>query len=88
VARLGATSELLVCRDQSQIVARNIDASAFPGAQVTDGVVSFTVLTSTQRMTLERIWQMGGEIVSVNPRRRTLEDIFLEATSQGSQARK
>jgi ABC-2 type transport system ATP-binding protein len=88
VARLGATSELLVCRDQSQIVARNIDASVFPGAQVTDGVVSFTVLTSAQRMTLERIWQMGGEIVSVNPRRRTLEDIFLEATSQGSEARK
>jgi len=39
------------------------------------------VPASTQRAVLEQVWNSGGEVVSVNPVRRTLEDIFLEVTS-------
>jgi ABC-2 type transport system ATP-binding protein len=88
VARLGTTEELLESRDQLQIVARRIDPGVFPGAQVDDGLVSFSVLASAQRPSLERVWELGGEVVSVNPRRRSLEDIFLEVMSEsgGEQA--
>ena len=33
--------------------------------------------TADQRATIERIWTAGGEIVRVNPVRRSLEDIFI-----------
>jgi ABC-2 type transport system ATP-binding protein len=82
VARLGTTSELLESRDQSQIVARRINPASFPGAQAYDGLVRFTVLTSAQRASMERVWELGGEVVSVNPRRRSLEDIFLEVIAE------
>jgi hypothetical protein len=44
------------------------------------------VLAGAERATLERIWALGGEVVSVNPRRRSLEDIFLEVTSEDPKA--
>jgi ABC-2 type transport system ATP-binding protein len=80
VARLGRTADLLHSRDQSQIVARGIEVSAFPGAVASDGVVSFTIPASTQKEALQRIWNLGGEVVSVNPLKRSLEQIFLEVT--------
>jgi hypothetical protein len=45
-----------------------------------DSVVSFIIATGSQRETLERIWSLGGEVVSVNPVKRSLEQIFLEVT--------
>lgn len=80
LARLGRTSELLHSREQSQVVARGIDAAAFPDAVAGDGVVSFTIATRSQREVLHRIWSLGGEVVSVNPLKRSLEQIFLEVT--------
>lgn len=80
LARLGRTSELLHSREQSQVVARGIDATAFPDAVAGDGVVSFTIATRSQREVLQRIWSLGGEVVSVNPLKRSLEQIFLEVT--------
>ncbi len=80
LARLGRTSELLHSREQSQVVARGIDAAAFPDAVAGDGVVSFTIATRSQREVLQRIWSLGGEVVSVNPLKRSLEQIFLEVT--------
>jgi ABC-2 type transport system ATP-binding protein len=81
LARLGKTSELLQSRERSEVVVRGIDRSAFLGAVTSDGLVSFTILTSDQRQVLERVWALGGEIVSVNPLRRSLEELFLEVTS-------
>jgi len=43
--------------------------------------VRFTVESSKQRPALESVWNLGGEILSVNPVRRSLEDIFLEVTA-------
>ena len=45
------------------------------------GIVRFTVLPTGQRAAFEKVWQQGGEIVSVNPVRRSLEEMFLEVTS-------
>jgi ABC-2 type transport system ATP-binding protein len=83
LARLGRTAELLHSREQSQVVARGIEGSAFPGAVAGDGVVSFTIASISQRDVLERIWSLGGEVVSVNPLKRSLEQIFLEVTQPG-----
>jgi ABC-2 type transport system ATP-binding protein len=80
LARLGRTSDLLHSRQQSQVVARGIEAAAFPGSVASDGVVSFTIPTGSQREVLERIWTLGGEVVSVSPLKRSLEQIFLEVT--------
>src|SRR5512146_174365 len=80
LAKLGRTADLLHSREQSQVMARGVDVSAFPGAVASDGVVSFIIATGSQREVLERIWNLGGEVVSVNPLKRSLEQIFLEVT--------
>src|SRR5919201_992262 len=85
VARQGKTSDLLQSREQSQVVVRGIDKNVFPGAVASNGFVTFTIAATAQRQTLERVWGLGGEIVSVNPLRRSLEDIFLEVTSANPQ---
>jgi hypothetical protein len=38
-------------------------------------------------MALERVWSLGGEIVRVNPARRSLEQIFMEVTHTGEDGR-
>jgi ABC-2 type transport system ATP-binding protein len=81
LARMGRTSDLLQAGEQTEIVVRGIAASQFHGAVARDGVVSFSVPTHNQRAALERVWSLGGEVVSVNPVRRTLEEIFLEVTA-------
>jgi ABC-2 type transport system ATP-binding protein len=78
---LGKTSELLQSGGQTEITARGIPVSAFPGAMLSDGLVRFTVPNSLQRASLERVWTIGGEIVSVNPQHRSLEQIFLQLTT-------
>jgi ABC-2 type transport system ATP-binding protein len=80
LAKLGRTVDLLHSREQSQVVARGIDVGAFPGAVASDGVINLTIATKSQREVLERIWSLGGEVVSVNPLKRSLEQIFLEVT--------
>ncbi len=80
LVRLGRTSELLESSEQTEIVARRIAASAFTGSVVSDGLVKFSIPASAQRDTLQRVWALGGEIVSVNPLRRSLEELFVEVT--------
>jgi ABC-2 type transport system ATP-binding protein len=82
LVRLGKTQDLLQAGEKTEIVARGIAADAFTGATVRDGVVVFSVATSEQRRALERVWSMGGEVISLNPTHRTLEQIFLEVTGQ------
>ena len=45
----------------------------------------FTVPAASQRDALERVWALGGEVLSVNPVRRTLEEVFVELTNNGSE---
>jgi len=78
VARLGRTRDLLESREHIEVTARGVDRALFSGAIAEDGVVRFEVLASAQRAAIERVWSLGGEIVRVNPVRRSLEDIFVE----------
>src|SRR2546429_2478700 len=82
LVRLGRTSDLLESGGQTEVIARGIKESAFAGAVAQNGVVRFTVESSKQRAALERVWHLGGEVLSVNPVRRSLEDIFLEVTAR------
>lgn len=82
LVRVGRTTDLLEASERAEIVARGIPADAFSQAVAQDGIVTFIVASSDQRAALERVWSLGGEIVSVNPERRSLEEIFLELTGQ------
>jgi len=77
---LGKTSELLQSGDKSIVVARGVPATAFPDATLENGVVRFAVPTVSQRSALERVWSLGGQVISVNPEHRSLEEIFLQLT--------
>src|SRR5436853_5458546 len=82
LVKLGKTSELLQSGQEMEIVARGIRAASFPGASAADGAVRFAVPVSQQKSALERVWDLGGEVVSVNPVRHSLEQIFLQVTGQ------
>ena len=82
VRRTGTVRELLESRAESEIVARGIDAGSFVGAAVCDGLVTFGVAAGEQRRAIEKVWAAGGEVVSVNPVRKTLEEIFVELTKE------
>lgn len=84
--KLGRTEEMLVSHDRYEIVARGVPALLFEGSQMQDGSLVFNVPVALQRDALQRIWAVGGEVVSVNPVRRKLEDVFLELTGKGSGA--
>jgi ABC-2 type transport system ATP-binding protein len=81
LVRLGRTADLLQAGAQTEIVVRAIAPTQFDGAVARDGVVSFSVPVHMQRAALEKVWNLGGAVVSVNPVRRSLEEIFLEATA-------
>ncbi len=83
LARMGRTSDLLESSEQLELVARGVPATTFAtGASLEDGLVRFTVARSAQREAIERVWALGGEIVRVNPVKRSLEDIFVELTKK------
>ncbi len=81
LVRLGRTSGLLESSEQSEVVARGIAPDTFPRATAENGVLRFSVARQAQRDALERVWALGGEIMRVNPVKRSLEDIFVELTS-------
>ena len=81
VARLGTTAELLESQTDFEITARGIKAEEFQGTAV-DGVVTFAVAARAQRAAVERVWAAGGEIVRVNPVRKSLEQIFVELAKE------
>ena len=80
LVRLGRTADLLQSSERTEIIARGIAATAFAGSFAQNGIVRFSVPAADQRLALERVWSLGGEIVSVNPVRRSLEEVFLEVT--------
>jgi ABC-2 type transport system ATP-binding protein len=82
LVRLGRTVELLQSAERTEVIARGITESAFAGAKAEDGLVHFCIPANTQRAALEQVWSLGGEVVSVNPVRRSLEQIFLEVTAE------
>jgi ABC-2 type transport system ATP-binding protein len=90
LVRLGRTDELLDSGGRTEIAARGINPNRFrrentpdPGWWNSghDGMVKITVPREQQRATINQIWEAGGEVISVIPQRRSLEEIFLEVTS-------
>jgi ABC-2 type transport system ATP-binding protein len=79
--RLGTTHDLLQAGEQMEIIASGIAATAIAGAVAKDGAVSVTVPSNAQRAALEQIWSLGGDVVSLNPVKRSLEQMFIEVTS-------
>jgi ABC-2 type transport system ATP-binding protein len=77
VARVGTLAELLESQDRFVITARGINALLFEGSQQ-NGYIRITVPALEQRRTIEKIWMAGGEVIAVNPIRRTLEELFVE----------
>jgi ABC-2 type transport system ATP-binding protein len=86
VVKLGRTEELLVSRDRYEVVARGVPAGNFEQAHTMDGRITFSVPAVSQREALERVWALGGEVISLNPMRRTLEEVFVELTNKGASA--
>ncbi len=74
VARVGTLAELLEAQDRFVITAKGIDALMFEGTSQ-NGFIKITVPALRQRQTIEKIWLAGGEVVAVNPIRRTLEEL-------------
>ena len=86
LVRLGMTAELLQAKDQTEIVAHGVGVEAFGGAVVQNGSLRILVPTERQRATVERIWNLGGEVVSITPQRRSLEELFLEVIGEPESA--
>ncbi len=81
VVRVGRPSDLLESREHFEVIASGISLDSLPGAETQpDGRIRFLAGAQAQRAMIERIWALGGEIVSVSPHKRTLEDLFLELT--------
>ena len=81
LVRMGRPVDLLESGEEVEIVAKGIAAAKFPAAVAeADGRIRLLLRASNQRSTIELIWSLGGEIVSVSPRKRSLEDLFLELT--------
>ena len=81
VARVGTIAELLEAQNRFVITAKGIDALLFEGSKQ-NGFIKITVPALHQRRTIEKIWLAGGEVIAVNPIRRTLEDLFVELATQ------
>jgi ABC-2 type transport system ATP-binding protein len=81
--RLGTTHDLLQAGEQIEIMARGIAVDAMAGAVAKNGEVSIIVPVGEQRAALEKVWSLGGTVVSLNPVRRSLEQMFIEVTADG-----
>jgi ABC-2 type transport system ATP-binding protein len=81
LVRVGRTRDLLECHDASEIIAAGYNLDVIPGAQDAEAGYRFIVPTAEVRSMIERIWAIGGEVIRVNPVRRTLEEIFVQLTS-------
>src|SRR4051812_39697874 len=83
IARLGTLAELLEAGNQVEFAARNLAVEVVAALRVemlasSDGLLRFRADRNRTREILESIWQQGGEVVSVNPARASLEEVFLE----------
>jgi len=63
-------------------LTRVFPAAASAGADPAS--IRFTVPAQEQRRAIEAIWHAGGEIVTLAPLRRRLEDLFLEWSQEES----
>lgn len=87
LVRVSPLRELLEEHQRYEIWARGVPQGLRESDVLQDGVAKVTVAVEAQREAIERIWAAGGEVVSVNPVRRSLEDVFVDLASQDEQGR-
>ncbi len=87
LVRVGAITELLTNADRCSVVAHNITREMFPSAASQNGYLVMEVERARQREMIERIWAAGGEVVSVNPVRESIEEMFLRLAGPGGEAK-
>ena len=81
IVRLGRPSDLLESREHFEVTASGVPAIGIPGAEsLPGGRIRIQTSSQEQRSVIERIWTLGGEVISVSPKKRSLEDLFLELT--------
>ena len=81
LVRVGRLADLLEVADRVEIVASGVTRHLFADATEQGSMVRVRVAKKDQRATIQQIWTAGGEVVSVNPIRRSLEELFLELTA-------
>lgn len=89
IVAAGRTQELLAGGDEFEIVAKAIAAppAYARNVSVASDHIRFTIAAGEQQAAIEDIWLMRGTLISVTPKIRTLEDLFLELVSSPSQYR-
>jgi ABC-2 type transport system ATP-binding protein len=83
LVRCGSLREFQSESDQVEMEVRGISAaqiSQFYSGTTSagDALIRMTIRAQEQRRVIEAVWSAGGEIVSLAPLRRSLEDLFLE----------
>jgi ABC-2 type transport system ATP-binding protein len=76
----GRTHDLLHKSTESEVIATRLTAApAWARNIANDGSeFRFTVDAAKQRATIEHIWSSGGTLISVTPKTRSLEDLFVD----------
>lgn len=76
----GKTHELLESSRQFEITAEGLTSApeAALDVQRQDGRWIFVIDSKLQRALIEQIWAAGGHVISVVPRTRTLEQLFVD----------
>jgi ABC-2 type transport system ATP-binding protein len=86
LVRSGTLREFQSESDRVEIELRGLSLAEvsriYPGAATAGpDAIRISVPAQEQRRVIEAVWQAGGEIVSLAPLRRRLEDLFLEWSS-------
>jgi ABC-2 type transport system ATP-binding protein len=88
LVRCGSLKEFQSESDRVEIEVRGLALAEvsriFPGAATAGpAAIRLVVPAQQQRQVIEAIWNAGGEIVSLAPLRRRLEELFLEWSADG-----
>ena len=88
--RIGCTSDLLYSSQDLVVAFRGGSsdaAKAFAPDSLASGDYATTLVPRQQlQQTLEGIWGRGGEVLSVSPHKRSLEEMFLEVTREADES--
>jgi ABC-2 type transport system ATP-binding protein len=91
LVRLGSLKDFQSESDRVEIELRGISLAELgrihpvaATAGVNPASIRISVPVQEQRRVIEGVWQAGGEIISVAPLRRRLEDLFLEWSGAGA----
>ncbi|MBI2956304.1 MAG: ABC transporter ATP-binding protein [Acidobacteria bacterium] len=87
--RIGSVRGLLEASQRVELIVRGASAALLDslrqqGAEVAerDHLHRIVLDRSQQRPAIERLWQEGGEVLSLVPARSTIEDFFVEAIEE------